>query len=170
MAWTTGNSSRRSGFTLLELILVMALLAIVVALAVPSLHGFARGRRAGDCAENLVSLTRWARTHAIARGLTYRLNVDPGAGKFWLTMVQDDGTVAMLGDDFGQTFQAPEGVTLSWNAPQQQDGQYIQFLPNGRTDPAVIQIVDQSGKMIQVACWSATETYHVVGPDEPQPG
>src|SRR3954454_10901433 len=71
------------GFTLLELVLMMAILAILVTMAVPAMRGFGHGREAGDCAAQMVALTRWARTQAVTRGLTYRLNVNPQDRTFW---------------------------------------------------------------------------------------
>ena len=44
-------------FTLLELILVMAIVAIIVAMASPMLRGFGEARRADNCAAELVALT-----------------------------------------------------------------------------------------------------------------
>ncbi len=67
---------RRSGYTLFELVLVMAVLLIAAGMAAPSLRNFARGRDAGDAAEQFVAVARWARTQAIAQGAVYRLNVD----------------------------------------------------------------------------------------------
>ena len=40
MTWETGKSSR--GFTLIELLLVLSLLAVVLAVTLPSLAGFSK--------------------------------------------------------------------------------------------------------------------------------
>jgi len=169
MRSTTGLKNNR-GFTLLELILVMAIIAIAVAMAVPSLHGFAQGRRAGNCAEEILALAQWARTQAIVRGKPYRLNLDPGAGTFWLTVQEDDGTIQSLGEEFGRTFSVPEGVRLDWNASPQPDGTYVQFLPTGRCDPATIHVTDPNGKVTEIACFSSTELFHIVSDQERQQG
>jgi len=145
----------------------MAILAVVVALAVPTLHGFAAGHRVSYCADEIARLAQWARTQAMARGMTYRLYLDPSARQYQVKMVLDDGTVTTLGEDFGQLFKAPEEVTrLAWNAPQHQDGQYIEFSPNGRSEPAKIIIYGPNGQVFQVACFSATELYHLETADE----
>src|SRR5436190_5276257 len=49
---------RRSGFTLIELIVVMTLLVAVISIALPSLGGFFRGRTLDSEARRLLSLTR----------------------------------------------------------------------------------------------------------------
>ena len=160
MTSTTGRRNR--GFTLLELVLVLAILSIALGLAVPSLHGFAQGRRAGECADQIVSLTQWAHTQSIARGLTYRLNLDSGSRTYWLTVENDDGTVGRPAEDFGRVFSAPDGVTLNWSASTQPDGTYIRFLPTGRTDPATITVTDLTGHITEITCESATELFHIV--------
>lgn len=157
---------KRAGFTLLELILVMAILAIGTALVVPSLHGFAQGRRTTNCCEQILALTKWARTQAIVRGLTYRLNLDPATRTYWLTVQNDDGTVQGLGEEFGRVFTAPEGVTLTWDAQPQQDGVYVQFLPSGRCDPATISVIDPTGHVTEITCYTPTELYHIVSDEE----
>src|SRR3982751_6505543 len=106
----------RSAFTLLELILVLVVLAIVVAIAVPSLRNFAEGRGAEECAGQIVNLANYARAKAISDGVVYRLNVDVAAGRFWLTRQLPDGiSFEELGDDMGQIVAVPDGVTLQWD-------------------------------------------------------
>jgi prepilin-type N-terminal cleavage/methylation domain-containing protein len=161
---------RPGAFTLLELILVMAIIAVIVGLSVPSLHGFALGRRTTACADQIASLTQYAHTQAITRGMVYRLNIRQGTlnipATYFLTVQLEDGTFGPTGDSFGLEFKAPDGVDISWNAPQQSDGQYIQFQPTGRTDPATIQVHGPDRKVILIGCPSATELYKVMTPEE----
>ena len=159
---------RRRAFTLLELILVLAIIAIVVGMAVPRLHGFARGRQTAQCAEQIVALTRYARSQAITHGVPYRLNLDSSNGTYWLTMQQDDGQFVQFANNVGFQFKAPDKTRLSWNAPMQQDGQYIQFQPNGRVDQAEIRIVDAEGLTYVIGSLSATEMFKVLTPQEQQ--
>jgi prepilin-type N-terminal cleavage/methylation domain-containing protein len=158
------------GFTLLELILVMAIISIIVGLSVPSLHGFAQGRRTQACVDQIAALTQYAHSQAITRSAVYRLNIKPASmnqrATYWLTVQQGDGTFGPTGDSLGLQFEAPEGVDLSWNAPQQADGQYIQFRPTGRTDPATIVVRGAAGTVMYIACPSATELYKVMTVDE----
>jgi len=153
------------GFTLIELIMVMAVIAIIVGLAVPTLHGFAEGRRTAACADEVVALTQYARSQAITNGKIYRLYLQQGApAKYWIGVQQDDGTYGRTGDSYGRDFVVPDGVSLRWiKTPQQQDGgQYIQFQPSGRTDPASLEIRGPGTQVIDIACYSTTELFHVV--------
>ena len=154
-----------SGFTLLELILVMLILVVTAAMLAPSLHNFTAGRVSHNLATNLITLTHYARTEAIAGGCVYRLNYDQPTDQFWLTS-NDTGSFHELSNDFGQHLEVASSIQLSNTIPDHGDGHYVQFRPNGRTDPATITIVDQFGTKIQIACASATETFRIVPPEE----
>ncbi len=56
-------------FTLIELILVMAMLAIVISVALPSLKGFFRGRNLDSEARRFLSLTRYGQSRAVSEGV-----------------------------------------------------------------------------------------------------
>src|SRR5579862_156578 len=76
--------ARQTGFTLIELILVMLIACVVMAITAPSLRNFLYGRKTANAVSQIVSLASEARSKAIMDGRTYRLNVDTTAGTFWL--------------------------------------------------------------------------------------
>jgi type II secretion system protein H len=161
---------RRDGFTLFELVLVLLVVALIAATVVPAMRNFAHGRRLGDAATQIVALANYARTQAIAEGKTYRLNLDMSAGTYALTARTYDA-FEDLGNDYGELFQVPEGMRLDCNFSPQQDGLYVTFHPNGRTDagdqPAgvdslVIKLVDDDGNQKQIVCQSPTELFQIV--------
>ena len=57
------------GFTLVELILVMVLLAIVIAVAAPSLSQFFHSRSLESEAQRFMALTRAAQARAVSEGV-----------------------------------------------------------------------------------------------------
>src|SRR5437667_286619 len=84
-----GHWSFARAFTLIELILVMALLSIVLAVSAPALSNFFRGRNLDSEARRFVSLTRYAQSRAVSEGVpmivwmdirqgTYGLQQEPG--------------------------------------------------------------------------------------------
>ncbi|HWE93280.1 MAG TPA: prepilin-type N-terminal cleavage/methylation domain-containing protein [Tepidisphaeraceae bacterium] len=177
------------GFTLLELLLVLAIIAIIVGLARPMLNNFARGRQLGDTAEEVIIRARWAHTQAVARGISYRLNFDPTKREIWLTMQTgpafqnmlqsqnavpgqplgtNSATFDVIGDEMGQVFTVPDGITFKCSLVQQADGMYVEFHPSGRSDPASISFTDQSGRVIETGTLTATEMFHVLSDDERQ--
>lgn len=58
-----------SGFTLIELMLVMTLLTIAVGLAAPALGNFFRGRSLDSEARRLLAMTRQGQSRAISEGI-----------------------------------------------------------------------------------------------------
>jgi type II secretion system protein H len=68
--------SRAPAFTLIELVLVMALLAIVLAVAFPSLRNFFRGRNLDSEAHRFLALTRYAQSRAVSEGVPMVLWID----------------------------------------------------------------------------------------------
>ncbi len=75
---------RQTGFTLIELILVMALLTIVISLTAPSLSRFFHGRTLESEARRLLALTRSGQSRAVSEGLPVDLWVDAARGEFGL--------------------------------------------------------------------------------------
>jgi type II secretion system protein H len=152
-------------FTLIELLLVMALIAIVVALVAPQFRGFTIGQRMKNTATTLLAMTRYARTQAVTQGVTYRLNYDDKASSFWISY-ENGSTTATAGNDFGQPFTMADGIRVETDIPSQSQGQYIEFRPTGRTDPAKIKLTDKLGSSIDLECSSATEMFRIVNPEE----
>jgi Tfp pilus assembly protein FimT len=185
-------SSRRSNlaaFTLLELVLVLAVITVMVGMVLPRLSSFSRGRSVGNAANQIVALANWAHAQSVSRGVNFRLNIDPAKRSYWLTMQngasyetmlqsqtalqngpqssnQTPTQYAQVGEDWGQSFVAPDGVNLACSVAPQPDGTYIEFRPNGRCDPGTVQLTDANGKVIEIGCLSATEEFHVLSDDE----
>lgn len=78
------GSKRPAGFTLVELILVMALLATVMAFVAPVLSRSLRGRELEQEAARFVALTEYARDEAVSRGVPMVVWLQPAAGRLGL--------------------------------------------------------------------------------------
>ena len=65
-----------AAFTLIELILVMALLTIIVSVSLPTLKGFFKGRDLDSEARRFLSLTRYGASRAVSEGIPVELYVD----------------------------------------------------------------------------------------------
>lgn len=74
----------RRGFTLIELILVMALLTIVISLTAPRLSRFFHSRTLDSEARRLLALTRSGQSRAVSEGVPMDLWVDAEQGTFGL--------------------------------------------------------------------------------------
>ena len=73
-----------SAFTLLELILVMAILTMAISITAPTLSRFFRGRTLDSEARRFLALTRSGQGRAVSEGLPMDLWVNPERGTFGL--------------------------------------------------------------------------------------
>jgi prepilin-type N-terminal cleavage/methylation domain-containing protein len=178
------RTSRFLAFTLIELMLVLLVLAILVAVAVPAFEGMARGMAGRDTATQLLALTYHARSQAVAEGVNYRLVLDVPNRSYYLAK-QDGTEYVPLAEEVGRPHLFPEGVDVAYDDafPLQQlqqsnaTGQilperppsnlpFVEFYPSGRIDPAVIVVTSQrDGAVRKLICPSATETFRIVDQD-----
>ena len=77
---------RRNAFTLIELILVMAILTIAIAIAAPSMGSFFRGRTQDSEARRLLTLIRYGQSRAVSEGIPALLWVDVRSGTYGLEL------------------------------------------------------------------------------------
>jgi len=150
----------KSGFTLLELVLVMVVICTVLAIAGPNLRGFWKGMRSRDAANQVSALTQWARSQAISEGTTYRLNVDAGGRRYWVTKLEEEAFVAPA-TSLGLVFETPEGVSLSLTRQDGAGGDHVDFFADGRTEPGTLKVAQGQNDEIEIVCASATERYRI---------
>ena len=82
----------RGGFTTLELMVVIFILIVLAAIALPGLSGWARNQRLKGVARDLMSHFQFARLEAIKRSTTIALAFNPGTGGVGnYTVFVDDG-------------------------------------------------------------------------------
>lgn len=132
------------GFTLIELIVTLAILSLIATLAVPSFLSIVTSNRATSATNRLVSDLNLARSEAIKRTDTVTLcktdtvasvtGCDAGVAweDGWVVFVDSDGDEVI---DAGETVLREQGplpntVTLDYNSTSQ----FIDFLPTGRTN------------------------------------
>jgi len=163
-------------FTLLELILVMLILSTVLAMAAPSLRGFFSSRQINDCAEQIVVLTRYAKSQAIYEGRPYRVNFNMTERWYWVSVLENSQFEA---DDrmLTRRYTIPGGIKLIFHdinagnerigevkvgdLPRDIDGYYIEFDPRGYTEQFGIGLEDDKDNVIVVRCYSPSENFEI---------
>ena len=70
------NDSTRKAFTLIELILVLALLVIITSIAVPTMSRFIRGRALGSESTRMLALMHAAQSRAVSEGMPMMFWID----------------------------------------------------------------------------------------------
>ena len=81
IAWRLRGLARRvRGFTLTEMLIVVAVAAILAMIAVPSLQGALRNNRLDTVSNQFVAALAMARSEAVKQGITVTVNNAAGAG------------------------------------------------------------------------------------------
>jgi hypothetical protein len=114
-----------------------------------------------DASTQFVAMCQWARTQAISTARVHRLQVDLHSPQYRVFVQQGDQFVSPA-TDFGQLFTMPEGYRISLTRADGVAGNYIDFYPTGRTDPARIQILADDGETTLIECPTPAETFRVV--------
>lgn len=117
--------SRDRGFTLIELMVVIVIIAITLAVAVPGLRSFVAGQRVKALAFDLTSDLLLARSEALKRGTA--ITVKPNSAGWYAGWKVDVGAVNLMSREA-----SPEAVLFD-NAPD--DG--ITFDVNGRVSSQI---------------------------------
>ena len=139
-----------SAFTLIELILVLALLAVITSLAAPAMSNFIRGRALDSEARRLVALMHAGQSRAVSEGLPMVLWVDEKQGAYGLQAE----TTGQTGDPKAENLSVDSTLQIAVlntglgtpttfnNLPA------IRFLADGTVDensPPTLQLTDAAG-------------------------
>ena len=147
--------ARARGFTLIELILVMALLAVVLAVAAPTLARFFTGRTLGSEAKRLLALTRYGQSAAISRGVpmelwlsvaegAYGLRPAPGYDFSYGKSPQQPGGMARVTEERALEFRLPKELQFELERGAAQgpnEVSCIRFAPDGAIDEISLRTV-----------------------------
>lgn len=164
-----GVAARR-GFTLLEVILVVAILLMAGALAVPSFIRSFRGAKLRSAARAVVMSHRYARAMAVLKQTDAAILFDGKIGEIEVVSVKDSagaernkfldnrsgtGTQGVAGADAGSASivselrrRIPEGVRIerveSRTVKQEKDGLYwVRYYSNGMCDDYSVRLTDE---------------------------
>ncbi len=122
-----GGRRTAAGFTLIELMIVVAMLALFAAIAVPSFTSFISQNRSQALNDELLGLLQYARAQAVAQRTTVRVCSQNGV---WHLRT---GTTACASNSSTplRSLTPPSGAAISFStAPTSSD---VAFLQNGTT-------------------------------------
>ena len=151
--------TRHSAFTLIELILVLALLVVITSLAAPGMANFVRGRALDSEARRLFALMHAGQSRAVSEGMPIMLWVDEKTGAYGL----EAETTGRTGKNSkNATDSDPKAETLTVDSTLQiavltagssapttfNNLPAIRFLADGSVDensPQTLQLTDTAG-------------------------
>jgi len=154
------GSSR--GFTLVEMILVMALMVIGVSFITPHLQGFFRARTLQSEARQMISLMHNGQTRAVSGGVPMDLWFDIAQNKYGLEEEKgyndSDPNAEKIDLNENLKIEIPEDDQSVSQPTTDQNGEHagmpkITFLPDGsiaETSPKTVRIVDSAGPVLLV--------------------
>ncbi|MCE5228399.1 prepilin-type N-terminal cleavage/methylation domain-containing protein [bacterium] len=141
-----------NGVTLIELILVMAVLATMLAVAAPAMGRFFAGRRMVEESRRVYALVRYARNAAIERSARAEMWIEPETGKYGLDLTAVAGQ-----EEAAQPIEWQLDDKLHFDIDSDavvENGRVtILFLPDGTTDEAAasrIGIREEDGQGLDV--------------------
>ena len=98
------NRVRGIGFTLVEMITVLAIMAIIMAFSIPMFSRFTAGTRLDTASRDISTALRTARSYAITQREDYSVGLDSIQNEFWISLG------AASADIFNTTSNQPTNV------------------------------------------------------------
>jgi prepilin-type N-terminal cleavage/methylation domain-containing protein len=185
----THHASRithHAAFTLIELILVMAILTIAVSITAPALSNFFHGRSLDSEARRLLSLTRQGQSRAVSEGLPIELWVDSSRNVYGLeadsSYEMNDTKAVSFNLDKDVQLQAvsvdPNAImnpsaqeptsteqnSANLNTSKHSSLPRIRFLPDGSVSeisPQVLRLTGRDGALLEVALSRSHLNYEI---------
>jgi general secretion pathway protein H len=129
------------GFSLIELILVLAIMGMLAAVVIPSLPGALESARLKGSAGDVRAMLTLARTLAVSEARSRSVVFDLGSGEFG---VDGDTRKGLL----------PEGIRLAdvrlWEATADRGIARVRFHPDGSADEAEVAISASGGGTVRI--------------------
>jgi type II secretion system protein H len=139
---------RRPAFSLVELLLVMAIVTILMAVVAPSLSRSIRGHKLEEEAKRFLALTEYARDEAMSQGVPMVVWINSSTEHFGL-----DPKVDYYGSKTHRDFALNEDVKFDASTPPT-GATVVEIAPNGipaTTSAPSIRLVDHFGSAIVIS-------------------
>ena len=140
---------RRRGVTLIELVVVMAIIAIAAAFVAPNIGAWIPNYRLRGATRDVVSNLRLAQMKAISANREYQVSFNPGAGTYILQYRHTDGITWV---DEGATQTLPSGILITNIFP----GNKAQFNPNSTSSTGSMTLTNTKGSTKTITLTTST--------------
>lgn len=173
-------SKSRGAFTLIEMVVVVALIGIFAAITIPEMKGSFNDALLRSSGRDLVNVFSLASSRAVSRDRCFRVEFDTQTGRYTVERQlrgdPDDG-FAPLKDVSGAQGKIDSriAVRLIWPEddsensldlrPRSDNSDAISFYPDGTADAAEIRLRDRDGFEIRLQLNPVTARVRVSGPE-----
>jgi prepilin-type N-terminal cleavage/methylation domain-containing protein len=141
----TGSDRHRyrpqAGFTLLELLVVLLIMAVLAGVSVPQFRGTFRHLQIQVVASDVATLLTYAGRRAVASGEMLRVHFDVEGRRYWLVTAPQgspEGTFEKISGKFGRVSAVPAHISFAHSTRD------VTFYPDGRADRFEMLISDDS--------------------------
>jgi general secretion pathway protein H len=130
------KAGSQAGFTLLELMAVLALMTLLMSLVVPSLFQSWQREKTRAALRGLAVALRTARSEAVTSSYRIRLFVNLRTGRYWLEGSKRVGSLTGL---------SLADAKLVWQNPEKSQG-YIAFYGDGSSSGGRLVLQESTGR------------------------
>ena len=165
------------GFSLIEVLVVVIVIAVLAAIAIPNLTGLYQGAKLREAARDITSELRRTRQLSIAKGREYRLCVNLDSEQYMIEngLASNSAAIgvetcgAAGGDWTPETGwnNLPEGININCAADSTAGSPYTsgirayQYNPSGRSSTGTIFLIDQNGSRFKITLTSTTRRVRI---------
>lgn len=137
------RSNNKSGFTLIELMVVLLLIGIVMAVAIPKFNSGLMQDPSKKLSRWMINATRQLRSASVQKKLTYQMVIDLDNQKIWLT--REDMSEKEMAAVAEKAFSIDKSIRIinveyPEKEPISSGLTEIRFYPAGFSDQAIIRI------------------------------
>ncbi len=147
-----GERTRAAGFSLVEAMVVVVILGLVIAAAIPNFANSNRRRRVESAATEISTRLQLARQRTVASRLPRRLVADLAAETYWIERSQNDSTWIR---DPDEDYTLPQGVDWTFRAGAEAGNRDVEFESRGtilsEDAPVAITFTDAQGDSFMVS-------------------
>lgn len=145
------------GYSLLELLVVVALLAVLSGAVLPAFQGSVSGIQSDHAVRDLVASIKYAQERAVSDGREYRIYFAQNERGYWIAaLASHQGSEKIfeaISERHGEPMTFPERLSvqhLRTRKDSRTNLRYIAFLPNGACDKASLAFHNARGQSVTV--------------------
>jgi len=138
---------KNSGFTIMELMITIAIIAVLAAIAVPNMIGWRSGTKLQGAVENLRGDLQWAKLKAVQESEFVTVLFLAGGTSYEVFMDSTPNGVRDAGERLYRQRDLPVGVSIDLGNTDFSGNDYVTFNNRGFTEPPGNGrvVVDSSG-------------------------
>ncbi|MCX5880490.1 MAG: GspH/FimT family pseudopilin [Deltaproteobacteria bacterium] len=139
-----------NGFTLVEMMTVIAIMAIVSAIAIPNFYSYAAGMKLRNAGRDLYSTLQNTRMNAIRQNVRWAVRFN-GAASYQVIDCGTDNTCGTADDDnSGASIRPTTNISQYAGINMTSFPARVEFYPDGTSNGGTINFVDSRGRTSQV--------------------